>query len=64
MNTPFSTWQLVILGALVIVLLIWFRPGLKQAFKQSQNSTAKDWVGALIPLAIVVAFVALLLYVV
>lgn len=64
MSTPFETWELLILGALVILLLFWFRPGLKQAFKQSQEADKKDWLSAMIPLAIVAAFVALLLYVV
>lgn len=64
MNTPFSTWELLILGALVILLLFWFRPGLKEAFKRSREAENKDWAGALIPLAIVAAFVALLLYIV
>lgn len=64
MSTPFETWELLILGALVILLLFWFRPGLKQAFKQSQEADKKDWLGALIPLAVVAAFVALLLYIV
>lgn len=64
MSTPFATWELLVLGALVILLLFWFRPGLKQAFKQSQEAEKKDWMAALIPLAAVAAFVALLLYIV
>lgn len=64
MSTQFATWELLILGALVILLLFWFRPGLKQAFKQSQKAKSKDWLGALIPLAVVAAFVILLLYIV
>jgi hypothetical protein len=64
MSTPFETWELLILGALVILLLFWFRPGLKQAFKQSQEAENKDWLGVLIPLAAVAAFVVLLLYIV
>lgn len=64
MSTPFETWELLILGALVLLLLFWFRPGLKQAFKQSQEADNKDWMAALIPLAVVAAFVVLLLYIV
>lgn len=64
MNTPFATWELLILGALVILVLFWITPGLKQAFKQSEEAENRDWAGALIPLAIVAAFVALLLYIV
>lgn len=64
MSTPFNTWQLLILGALVILLLFWFRPGLKQAFKMSQEAKNQDWLGALIPLGIVAVFVILLLYII
>ena len=64
MSTPFETWELLVLGALVILLLFWLRPGLKQAFKQSQEAKNKDWLGVLIPLAAVAAFVILLLYLV
>lgn len=64
MSTPFETWELLIVGALVLLLLFWFRPGLKQAFKQSQEADNKDWMAALIPLAVVAAFVVLLLYIV
>jgi len=64
MNTPFATWELLILGALVILVLFWITPGLKQAFKQSEQAESRDWMSALIPLAIVAAFVALLIYIV
>lgn len=64
MNTPLATWELLILGALVILVLFWITPGLKQAFKQSEEARSRDWMGVLIPLAIVAAFVALLLYIV
>lgn len=64
MSTPFNTWQLLILGAIVILLLFWFTPGIKQAFKMSQEAKNRDWLGALIPLAIVAAFVILLIHIV
>jgi len=64
MNTPFATWELLVLGALVVLVLLWITPGLKQAFKQSEEAESRDWLGALVPLAIVAAFVALLLYIV
>ncbi|MGA8261907.1 MAG: hypothetical protein WB783_16975 [Arenicellales bacterium] len=64
MSTPYNTWQLLILGALLILLLFWFAPGLKQAFKMSEQAKNRDWLGALIPIGIVAAFVILLLYIV
>lgn len=59
-----ETWEMLVLGALVILVIFWFRPGLRAAFKQSQEAENPDWLGLLIPLAAVAGFVALLLYIV
>lgn len=61
MNPP-ETWELIAIGALVVLLLFLFRPGLKQAFKQSREATSKDWAGLLVPIGLVVLFVILLIY--
>lgn len=53
-------WEKVLLGLLAAALIVVFRPGLKEAFKQSQR-TPKDWAGLLLPLALVVAFIILLI---
>ncbi|MGD0961979.1 MAG: hypothetical protein ABSB19_19390 [Methylomonas sp.] len=55
-----TNWESLILGALAILLLFWFRPGVKAAFTLSKQSPA-DWPGVLIPLALVVAFVLVLI---
>ncbi len=59
MESP-KTWEILLVGALVVLLIFVFRPGLKAAFEQSRRAP-KDWAGLLFPLALVVAFVILLL---
>ena len=56
-----ATWWEILLGGLAAVLvLLWFRPGIKAAIERSR-SAPKDWLAALIPLALVVLFVLLLI---
>ena len=60
MNPP-ETWEMIAIGAVVLLVLFLFRPGLKQAFKQSQEAKNKDWGGVLLPIGLVVLFVILLI---
>lgn len=60
MNPP-QTWEMIAIGAVVVVVLLLFRPGLKQALKQSKEATNKDWAGLLLPIGLVVLFVILLI---
>ena len=56
-----ATWWEILLGGLAAVLvLLWFRPGIKAAIERSR-AAKKDWPAALIPLALVVLFVLLLI---
>lgn len=56
-----ATWWEILLGGLAAVLvLLWFRPGIKAAIERSRTAK-KDWPAALIPLALVVLFVLLLI---
>jgi amino acid transporter len=55
-----STWELVLLGAMAVLVLFWFGPGIKGALAQSQQ-TEKDWVGFLLLMAAVVLFVLFLI---
>ncbi len=57
-----STWEKVLTGVLVLMVLLWFRPGIKAIFEQSQQAQEKDWQGVLIPIGLVVLFVIFLLY--
>ena len=60
MNPP-ETWELIAIGAVVLLVIFWFRPGLKEAFKQSKEAENKDWIGVLVPIGLVVLFVILLI---
>jgi hypothetical protein len=54
-------WEKILLGVLALLLILWFRPGLKAALQQSRQAEHKDWRGVLIPIGIVVLFVLLLI---
>jgi len=56
-----SPWEAVILGILALLLVFWFRPGIKEALRQSREAEHRDWAGALIPIAVVILFVVLLI---
>ena len=60
MNPP-ETWEMIAIGAVILVVLLLFRPGLKQAFKQSKEATNKDWAGLILPIGLVILFVILLI---
>lgn len=55
-----STWELVLVSAMVILVLFWFGPGIKATLAQSQQAE-KDWVGLMIPILAVVLFVLFLI---
>ncbi len=59
----FSTWESILLGAMVLLVILWFRPGIKATWQQSQNAES-DWTGLLLPLGLVVLFVIFLMVVV
>ena len=59
----FSTWESILLGAMVLLVILWFRPGIKATWQQSQNAES-DWMGLLLPLGLVVLFVIFLMMVV
>lgn len=61
MNPP-ETWEMIAIGAVVLVVLFLIRPGLKQAFKQSKEATNKDWAGLILPIGLVILFVILLIF--
>lgn len=55
-----ETWEMILLGALAVLLIFWFRPGIKAALERSRQAE-KDWKAVLIPLTLVVLFVILLI---
>lgn len=55
-----ALWESILVGVLVVLLLLWFRPGFKQAMQQSREAE-KDWRGVLLPIAAVILFVILVI---
>ncbi len=56
-----ETWEQLLLGAAGLLILFWFRPGIKASMEQSRQAQNKDWAGVLLPIALVVLFVMLLI---
>jgi hypothetical protein len=56
-----STWEMVLMGALAILVLFWAGPGVKATLEKSRQAKERDWAGLLVPLLLVVAFVILLM---
>ena len=54
-------WEKIILGVLALLLILWFRPGIKAVFEQSRRAEQKNWKEVLIPILIVVLFVIFLI---
>ena len=56
-----STWEMVLLGGLALLVLFWAGPGVKAMLEKSRQAEERDWAGLLVPLLLVVAFVILLM---
>jgi hypothetical protein len=56
-----STWEMVLLAVLALLVLFWAGPGVKALLEQSRQAKERDWTGLLVPLLLVVAFVLLLM---
>lgn len=54
-----STLQMILYGALALLVILWFRPGIKASLERSKQAE-KDWPAVLIPIALVVGFVIFL----
>ncbi|MCP5158876.1 MAG: hypothetical protein H6974_01495 [Gammaproteobacteria bacterium] len=53
-------WELLLGGIVALLVILWFRPGIKAAMERSKT-TQKDWPAVLIPIGLVVLFVILLI---
>jgi len=53
-------WEILLAGLAAVLLILYFRPGIKAALEQSRTAP-KDWPAVLMPLALVVLFVILLI---
>ena len=54
-------WEKLLLGVGVILIILWFRPGIKQAFSERRDASREEWMSVLIPIALVAGFVVLLM---
>ncbi len=54
-------WEQILIGAIGLLVIFMFRPGIKAAFERSREAEDKDWKGLLIPIGLVVLFVVFLL---
>jgi hypothetical protein len=59
---PYSTWETVLIGAVALLAIFWFRPGIKAALERSRQSEG-SWADALLPLGLVVLFVIFLVFI-
>ncbi|WP_020159052.1 hypothetical protein [Methylobacter marinus] len=59
----FSSWESLLLGVMVLLIIFWMRPGIKASFEHSRKAPA-DWMAVLVPLGLVVLFVIFLMVVV
>lgn len=58
---PPNTWETIAFFALGIIVLLWFRPGIKAALGRSRQARERDWRAVAMALAAVVLFVLLLI---
>jgi hypothetical protein len=56
-----STWEMVLIGAIAVLVILWVSPGIKSLLEQSRESKNRDWAGLLVPIALVILFVMLLI---
>jgi len=60
MGGEMSTIELLLLGALVLVVVFWFGRGLGPMLKESREAP-KDWAGLALPIGGVVLFVVVMM---
>ena len=58
-----AIWEQVLLGIAAFIMAFLFWPGVKAAMERSKSVENPDWKAALIPLALVVLFVILLIFI-
>ena len=63
MDGALSTWEMIALGAVALIVIFLFVPGIKKIQEDSQKAE-KDWKGVLLPIGAVVLFVILLIAIV
>ena len=54
-------WEQVLIAVVTVLAVLWVRPGLKAALKQSRQAQHRDWQSLLLPLGLVILLVLLLI---
>jgi hypothetical protein len=55
-------WEQIALGALALLVLFMFRPGIKATIERSKNAEEKHWSTVVLLAAVLAAFVAFLIW--
>jgi hypothetical protein len=55
-----SLWENLLLGAMVLGVIFWMKPGIVGSLKRGEK-VESDWVGVLVPIGLVVVFVIFLI---
>ncbi len=63
MGGELATWEMIVVGAIAIGVLIFAFPGLKRMSEEARNAE-KDWPGFLLPIGAVILLVIVLILVV
>ena len=56
-----AMWEQIMLGIVAFAIFFFFWPGAKKAIEQSKQAENPDWMGALVPIGVVIVFVVLLI---
>ncbi len=51
-----ALWEQILLGVFALLIIFWIFPGIKPMMEKSKEAP-KDWMGLLIPIALVVLFI-------
>lgn len=54
-------WDSILVFLIVLVILFFGRTSIKRMLEESRQAESKDWMGALVPIALVMIFVFLLI---
>ena len=57
-------WMKIAIGAFLALMIVLLLPMAKRMYQESPEAQPGDWTSVLIPIALVVGFVALLMYLV
>ncbi len=50
-------WEQILAGAIALLVLLWFAPGIKRLFEESRRTESRDWLGFILPIVLVALFV-------